>query len=654
MVRLKYYFKRIKEANFNSILSVLHIRLKRKYYYVYYSTLYTLIFKPRLCKGNFEKVNSFSKDFKRSYLYNKRYLSRNIMNRKVLSQIEKGLFPCLGYGISNIPKGNEWNKDIFHDFQWKIEYFDSIDFVSFDKYCDVKVPWEYSRMQYFLFLALEYTVNEHHDAKIINQFNSILDNWLEYNPVGQGVNWICNMEVSIRVVNLIFAYLLLEDVLPSEKKKLIKISILEHEKYIETFPEVSDISGNHYLSNLMGSYVTSYFINGSNRSETLNKLKKFTAEAKNQFLPDGAHFEMATVYHRLCMDFVAIVLALDFRARGENYDQELLSIFENGVRFSESVSSNHVIVPFGDFDSGHVVWLGDEDRNGEYLSQFYSTLTKNYFCGEPKYKTLFFSSLAGLKPQKKEASNTSTASTYSRSGFLSSHLDSFLVVTRVGQQGLKGRASHDHDDALHTWLSFQGQDILIDEGSKPYSLDKEIRKNCIISSAHNVIKVVNKERFRPSLGSIVNTVRGASIASQYSHGVDKDACMLKASLNIHENSDFESVDRSIRTSKSKSEYLCEITDSWSLKEKDQIEVYWRFSAQQSPKIIKDKEQSKRISFDLDKFKVEVEFESPINFEFNIFEFDFSSRYGSKDKCYGARLIYDQSKQGEGITKVYVN
>lgn len=654
MVKISYYLKRIREANLNSIFTILKIRFRKKYYYFYYSGLYSLLFKPRVSKGKFDEVNSFSKNFKQDYRYNKKSFSKNIMNREVLSQIEEGAFPCLGFGISNIPKGDEWNKDIFHNFQWNNEYFNKIDFVALNEYSDVKVPWEYSRMQYFIFLALEYSINKRDDATLIKQFKTILYDWLKFNPAGYGVNWTCNMEVSIRVVNLIFAYLLLEESLSEEEKEKIKVSILEHDNYIITFPEVSDVPGNHYLSNLMGGYITSYFINGASAAKTLNRLQEFTAEAKKQFLSDGSHFEMATVYHRLCMDFVAIVLALDFRARGEKYDQQLLSIFKKGVRFIESVSSNHMIVPFGDFDSGHVVWLGDEDRNSEYLSQFHSALIKNDFVGEPKYKTLFFSSLAGLKPQKREVSNTPNVSTCSRSGFLSSHVDSFLAVTRVGEQGLKGRASHDHDDALHTWLSYQGEDVLIDLGCKPYSLDNDIRKNCIVSSAHNVIKVVNKERFRPSLGSIVNTMRGASIASQHSHYVDKGACVLRASLDIQEDSDFEFVDRSIRTSKSKSEYICEITDSWSLKEKDQIEVYWRFSAQQSPNIIKNKERLKRISFDLDKSKVEVEFESPINFELNIFEFDFSLRYGSKEKCYGARLIYNQSKQGEAITKVYVN
>ena len=45
------------------------------------------------------------------------------------------------------------------------------------------------------------------------QFNRLLNDWNEKNPVGYGVSWICTMEVSIRIVNIIISLMFLYDYL---------------------------------------------------------------------------------------------------------------------------------------------------------------------------------------------------------------------------------------------------------------------------------------------------------------------------------------------------------------------------------------------------------------------------------------------------------
>ena len=227
-------------------------------------------------------------------------------------------------------------------------------------------------------------------------------------------------------------------------------------------------------------------------------------------------------------------------------------------------------------------------------------------------------------------------------------------MTRVGEQGLEGRASHDHDDALHTWLSFKGEDILVDTGSKPYSLDKIIRNNCIVSSAHNVLKVKSKERFMPSQGSIVKTIRGASVASNHSHLTFEEQCILVANLDIQENSDFDAVKRIIKTSKVNLKYLCELNDSWELIAVSKTEIYWRFPISKTPTILKDDRKSKKIIFNVNNFNVEIIFEASIDFNLEIFSFDFSSKYGSKNLCYGAHLVFNKSVKGQAFCKVYID
>ena len=66
--------------------------------------------------------------------------------------------------------------------------------------------------------------------------------------------------------------------------------------------------------------------------------------------------------------------------------------------------------------------------------------------------------------------------------------------------------------------------------------------------------------------------------------------------------------------------------SWELVGENKTEIYWRFPISKTPTILKDDENQK-ISFDLKNFNVEIVFESSIDFNLEIFSFDFSSKYG---------------------------
>ena len=230
-------------------------------------------------------------------------------------------------------------------------------------------------MQFLIFLALDFIKGSKDNSHLI-KYENIVKDWIKSNPAGYGVNWICNMEVSIRVVNLAISYSFLKKYLSKEFKELIEVSILEHHKFIHEFPELSDVPGNHYLSNLMGSYVTNYFIYGKDSAKTYKALKLFVKESKKQFFPEGGHFEMAPMYHRLCLDFLSIVIALGCNSvnKHKNVYKELLNVFKRGVDFNNSISSENIFPIFGDNDSGHVIWIGNDDRNNEYLSQFYSII----------------------------------------------------------------------------------------------------------------------------------------------------------------------------------------------------------------------------------------------------------------------------------------
>lgn len=653
--RIRYYFKRLKEASIISIVKILIIKIKRKSFrYYYYPSSYSFLFKPKFTETLFNVSDTFGPEFEKLLRVNKTTFKDVIFDDEVYKLIQQNKFPCLGYGIGKIPVDDAWHRDQFHDFEWRQDYFDKIDFVSIHEYSDVKVPWEYSRLQFLIFYALDFVKDEKQDVTTLLNYGNVLTNWISSNPPGYGVNWICNMEVSIRVVNISISYLLLKKYLSKEIRKNIEISILEHNKFITSFPELSDVPGNHYLSNLMGSYISCFVIYGEKSKSTKRYLKKFIEEADNEFLSDGCHFEMATVYHRLCLDFVGIVLAFSHRYNTSVFNQSLLDIYKNGVDFCFSISNDYILSMFGDFDSGHVVWLGNNDRDFEYLAQFYSIIKTGYFSGKCHSQTLLLSTIAGIKPERIIQHIEKDICVFEKSGFLSSHQNSLTSVIRVGPQGLKGRASHDHDDALNLWLSYQGQDVLVDEGCHSYSLDLKERKKCIVSSGHNVHKIFDKERFTPVLGSIVNTVRGACISSNYSSKVVKNVCFQEAELDINLSSDFILSKRSVELYENSVNKLCVVNDFWHLKQHNKTDVRWRFDTKVKPEILLNNNNYKTIKIDFKDFICNVEIKSTVKFTVNPFEFEFASKYGFTKKCYGLHVVFFTSIEGEAQVKFLIN
>ena len=56
----------------------------------------------------------------------------------------------------------------------------------------------------------------------------LVEDWIEQNPYGMGVNWVSAMEVAIRGVNLLVGYLLLEDRLDETMSDSLLASFGEH------------------------------------------------------------------------------------------------------------------------------------------------------------------------------------------------------------------------------------------------------------------------------------------------------------------------------------------------------------------------------------------------------------------------------------------
>ena len=435
--------------------------------------------------------------------------------RRASRAIDQG-FPCLGFGECQIPHGEQWNRDHFHDFQWdSTVYFTRCDFVSADHRCDVKIPWECSRLQFLPWLAEASILESSRSREYATRFKEIARDWVASNQTGFGVNWTCGMEVAIRSINLGLALAVFSSRLEPDDLASIGGALREHLTFLRRFPEMSDIAGNHLLADLMGVAFLTALLDGVGSDSHVAATRSFFEEADRQFDESGCHIEHALHYQVLCLEMVAVVAAL---AEGE-VRKHVLGLLRAGVEFCNAVAEPFCDLPiFGDADGGHVIWFGRDSRGFSRLEESAALLSGDLWVGPPDDFTRWIAALAGrsVKTGLPPAGSTETrAPSVSVIGPYALVKNSrTAAIMRWGAHGLRGRAPHDHDDALSIWVFHGGSAIIAESGCHSYTLSSRIRKKDLISSSHNVLWRDGECRHTPVGGSIGLTVQGGPTASR--------------------------------------------------------------------------------------------------------------------------------------------
>jgi len=560
--------------------------------------------------------------------------------------IQMNRFPCLGYGDGEIPRGGGWHADQFNGYAWSNSYFAGIDFVAASSRCDVKIPWEYSRLQYLLWLA-DASVSIGDDADHnIECFSRLARDWVESNPVGFGVNWTSAMEVAIRSVNLGLGVAVLADDLDEELFNTLVGSLADHLKFIERFPEYSDVPGNHYLANLMGLCFLSCLLYGADSNKAEKYFSMFSDEANRQFEPAGGHFERAPTYHRLCLDMVAIVLALQKNLGG---DISLQRVFERGITFCDAICSNGGRLPvFGDNDSGHVIWFGEDARDFTALSDFLSFIRgtgKTEGIAEDRRRWL--SAIAGLRPEVAgELAKPQRHTIWNGSGFVAARAENVVTVMRVGAQGLEGRAPHDHDDSMSLWVFLGDEDLIVDAGCHSYTLDPALREYAIGSGAHNLVQSATRLRFTPTEGSVFRTVRGAATAGRFDVRSNNDRLVLEAELDVSPVAGFSQCRREVNVTTNE----IHIADTWRWDDPQACEIRWHFGPEFKLEI---DEHSPDVNV-LDKKNLtiaRVAIRSDLKLYLDVFNYDYSAHYGTSQRCQGLIATISAHDVGSATTTI---
>ncbi len=442
-----------------------------------------------------------------------RLKAHNSYSSRVLEQAEKIInhrFNLLGSGEVDLGRNIDWHCDFKSGYQWSRKYYQLIKMdnsrnANLQNKIDTKVPWELSRLQHLVVLGQAYWLSG--DEKYTREFMDEINSWIEENPPEIGTNWVCSMDISLRVVSLIIAYFFFRSSSVVEKSFWDRYFTLLYYSgvHIEQNQEVryDGFRNNHHLVNCAAMIWLGLFFGRYNRKTTRwmkNGMADLCMEMDYQVNPDGGSFEGSISYHHLALETFLITTILAEK-NGLFFPSTYKHRLEKMCEFSMHYTKHNGLTPqFGDTDDGRFCILSgygiDDMRDhrsilgvaGEYFH-------RNDFRASTVDEYLDCLWLFGhYEKLKNTAASYPELVGYPDTGFYIIRNNEVFLMLKCGGIGQKNNGGHDHNDQLSFELTIDGVDLIIDPGSYVYTMDKDLRQLFRSTKYHNVSQIGNLEQ----------------------------------------------------------------------------------------------------------------------------------------------------------------
>lgn len=371
-------------------------------------------------------------------------------------------------------------------------------------HADVKYPWELARCQHWVSLAQAHLLTG--DARYAQEIADELDDFVEANPVGVGINWTCTMDVALRVVSWVVALDLIRrtDVLDDAFWKRAVPALFDHGVFIRgNLENTYEVTSNHFLSNVLGLWFLGALFADlpEGKAWTAFAREALEAEIDVQVLPDGADFESSVPYHRLVAELFLGGARLA-EHRGVSLSQHYRGRVEDMIRYLAGVLRPDGLMPqSGDADDGRLhVFAGV----GQTLPQDPRHL---FGPASVMFRQLDWLRLGGSAALWEAAwwgvASESTNDTAQIPANVRLFPDAGHAVVRDGGLyllvtnsvvGTKGFGNHKHHDQLGFEYHAGGTPFFVDPGSYVYTSDPEARNLFRSTSYHNTLRIDEVEQ----------------------------------------------------------------------------------------------------------------------------------------------------------------
>ena len=420
------------------------------------------------------------------------------------ARIVKGhRWPLLGYGERDFGDPIEWRRDIVSGEMWPLDYHVDINLAR--EGSDVRVLWELNRFSHFITLGRAYAIT--HDEALAEEFFVQLEGWRTQNPVGRGPNWACAMEVALRAMNLLAAFLLFRSSPSLDDERLMQLLAMfdAHGAHICRNSEFSYLAtSNHYLSDIVGLLWLGTMLPELDAAKRWSDfgMREMLREMEVQILDDGADFEASTGYHRFVLELFLYSFIL-CKANQTEIPERYLHKLSAMLTYVRSYLRPDGRAPLiGDTDSGQVLPIVRRDAN----DHAYILAIGAAFLKDSRFKSdvgdaiteelLWMLGPEGVREYQELAVSreTETSTAFPDAGTYIMREDDLYLLFNASGNGVKGRGSHGHNDVLSIEVSACGTSFIVDPGTYVYRTNLSERNLFRSTAYHSTIDVDGLEQ----------------------------------------------------------------------------------------------------------------------------------------------------------------
>ena len=362
---------------------------------------------------------------------------------------------------------------------------------------DIKYVWEKSRFAFLYdFIRYDQETGEDH-AQFV--FSQILD-WIAKNPLNHGPNYKCSQEISLRVLNWIFALYYYKDspLLTEERFALIMSSIYGQMKHVRANINFSRIAvrNNHAITETLALYIVGLLFPSFKEASEWKQLGKkwFEKEIVYQIAEDGTYLQYSMNYHRVVVQLLTWAICLADK-NNERFSEVVYQRAYASVNFLYQCQDEVTgfLPNYGSNDGALFFRLNDNDYR-DYRPQLdalhYLLTGEDLYAGAYEDRMWYISDWNTERSMLSRISKKYGAVSFARGGyFLFREKDSFTFI-RCGKYKKRPAQA----DNLHMDVWYNGENILLDGGSYKYNASDEDLKYFMGTESHNTVMLGAKDQ----------------------------------------------------------------------------------------------------------------------------------------------------------------
>ncbi len=442
--------------------------------------------------------------------------------REMFAHAERLLSRCFNYlGLeAQFESEVNWHRDPLSQREWPKKFYTEMKFYGqrdgeHELPGDVKNVWELNRHHHFTVLGKAYwlTGEERFATELLAQCES----WIAQNPFLWGVNWTSALEVAMRALSWIWAYvfcLKAEAMRPELHAHMLRTLHL-HGHYVHRHLSFFTSPYNH----LIGEATALFFLGTlfpEFKEAAIWREKGWAIlaeEATKQFHADGISVEQATSYHHFTLGLYLQAMLLA-QLNGTSVPANMRARLEKALEFSmHSIQPDGRHPMIGDNDNAFAFYFGEKAAwdYRDYLALGAVIYERGDFkhAAEQYHEACLWllgpTSLNRFEKMK-AAPPSATSCLIAESGYAIfrdgwKNGEHYLIFDCGPQShGLFGdenvSTAHGHADPLSILLCAHGQPMLIDSGMLTYNGDLAWQNYFRSGMAHNTITVDERSSSR--------------------------------------------------------------------------------------------------------------------------------------------------------------